>query len=173
MIIVVCKKPLQKTPNIKKNESILKTAKIRRDAKAIAFAKWSVWVKNETSQKGAKNNCTTTWELFCAKTRFKKLLFSKNEGILKMAKIGHDAKAIAFAKWSVWVRNKKYQIRADNDCTTTLELFSAKKRTKTTKYSKNNSILEMAKIGHDARAIAFTKWSREICSVQKSAPKNT
>ena len=24
-----------------------------------------------------------------------------------MAKIGHDAKAIAFAKWSVWVKNLK------------------------------------------------------------------
>ena len=28
-----------------------------------------------------------------------------------MAKIGHDAKAIAFAKWSVWVKNKKCQNR--------------------------------------------------------------
>ena len=44
-----------------------------------------------------------------------------------MPKIGHDAKAIAFAKWSVWVRNLKCQKGAKNDCTTTLELLCAKK----------------------------------------------
>ena len=44
--VVVCKKPLQKTPNIRKNDSILKMAKIGHDAWAIAHAKWSVWVKN-------------------------------------------------------------------------------------------------------------------------------
>ena len=44
--VVVCKKPLKKTLNIRKNESILKMAKIGHDAWAIAHAKWSVWVKN-------------------------------------------------------------------------------------------------------------------------------
>ena len=29
----------------------------------------------------------------------------KNDSFLKMAKVGHYAKAIAFAKWSVWVEN--------------------------------------------------------------------
>ena len=89
-----------------KNESILKMAKIGHDAKAIAFAKRSVWVKNKKCQKGAKNNSASTLELSCAKNCSKKKTFySKNESILKMAKIGHDAKAIAFAKWSVWVKN--------------------------------------------------------------------
>ena len=41
--VVLCKKPLEKTPNIRKNETILKIGHL---AKAIAFAKWSVWVKN-------------------------------------------------------------------------------------------------------------------------------
>ena len=31
--------------------------------------------------------------------------YSKNETILKIGKNGHNAKAIAFAKWSVWVKN--------------------------------------------------------------------
>ena len=44
--VVLCKKPLQKTPNIGRNESILKMAKIGQYAWAIAHAKWSVWVKN-------------------------------------------------------------------------------------------------------------------------------
>ena len=44
-------------------------AKIGYDAKAIGFAKWSVWVKNSKKQKGAKNDSTTTLQLFCAKNR--------------------------------------------------------------------------------------------------------
>ena len=53
-------------------------AKIGHHAKAIAFAKWSVWVKNLKCQKGAKNDSTTTLELLCAKNRSKKhLIFEK------------------------------------------------------------------------------------------------
>ena len=80
-------------------------AKIGHDVKAIAFAKWPVWVKNSKCQKGAKNQCTSTLELLCAKNPPKNTYYSKNESILKMAKLGHDTKAIAFAKWSVWVKN--------------------------------------------------------------------
>ena len=36
---------LQKTANIRKNESILKMAKNGHNAKAIAHAKYSLWVK--------------------------------------------------------------------------------------------------------------------------------
>ena len=46
--VVLCKKPLEKTPNIREMR-ILKIghlAKAIAHAKAIAFAKWSVWVKN-------------------------------------------------------------------------------------------------------------------------------
>ena len=35
----------------------------------------------------------------------KKNQYSKNETILKIGKNGHYAKAIAFAKWSFWVKN--------------------------------------------------------------------
>ena len=49
-------------------------AQIGHDAKAIAFAKWSVWVKNSKCQKGAKNDCTTTLELLCATNRSDKIL---------------------------------------------------------------------------------------------------
>ena len=38
-------------------------AKIGHHAWAIAHAKWSVWVKNKTCQKGVKNDPTTTLEL--------------------------------------------------------------------------------------------------------------
>ena len=49
-------------------------------AKAIAFAKWSVWVKTLKCQKHAKNHPTRTLELFCARNRFKKnQIFEKGE----------------------------------------------------------------------------------------------
>ena len=44
--LVLCKKRLQKAANIFRNETILKIGKNGHYAKAIAFAKWSVWVKN-------------------------------------------------------------------------------------------------------------------------------
>ena len=35
----------------------------------------------------------------------KKNKYLKNKTILKIGKIGHEANAIAFARWSVWVQN--------------------------------------------------------------------
>ena len=61
------------------------------------------------------------------KTAAKNTKYSRNETIFK---IGHLAKAIDFAKWSVWVKNSEGQKRAKNDSTSTLELFFAKKRLK-------------------------------------------
>ena len=46
---VMCKKPLEKTPNIREIRRFLKIghlAKAIAHAKAIAFAKWPVWIKN-------------------------------------------------------------------------------------------------------------------------------
>ena len=47
-----------------------------------------------------------------------------------MAQIGHDAEAIAFAKWSVLVENLNLQKHAKNDCTIILEFFWRKKGAK-------------------------------------------
>ena len=41
--LVLCKKPLKKKNKYSRNERILK---IGHHARPIAFAKWSVWVKN-------------------------------------------------------------------------------------------------------------------------------
>ena len=46
--------------------------KIGHLAKAIDFAKWSVWLKKSNGQKRAKNDSTSTLELFCAKNRLKR-----------------------------------------------------------------------------------------------------
>ena len=39
------------------------------------------------------------------KTAPKTILYSKNESIFKIAKTGHQAKAIDLAKSSLWVKN--------------------------------------------------------------------
>ena len=49
-----------------------------------------------------KNGCVKGLELFFEKTARKNTKYSRNETILK---IGHLPKTIAFAKWSVWVKN--------------------------------------------------------------------
>ena len=74
------------------------------NAKAIAHAKYSVWVKKYNCLKHVKNVSTNTLKLFYAKNGSKKQLILKNESILTMEN-GHNAKAIAHAKYSVWVKN--------------------------------------------------------------------
>ena len=46
--------------------------KIGNPAKAIAFAKWSFWVKKQNSQNHAKKDSLITLELFCAKSHLRK-----------------------------------------------------------------------------------------------------
>ena len=96
-------KTARKNTKYSRIETILK---ISHFAKAIAHAKWSVWVKNEKCQKHAKSHSTRTIELFCAKTARQNTKYSRNERILK---IGHFAKAIAHSKGSVWVKKLKMQ----------------------------------------------------------------
>ena len=104
-----CAKTAPKNTKYSRNETIVKLGHFARaiaHAKAIAFAKWSVWVKNLKCQKYPKNDSTTTLELFCAKNSTKK--YSRNETILKIgyfAKAIAHVKAIAFKKWSPWVKN--------------------------------------------------------------------
>ena len=57
-----------------RNETILKIGKNSHHAKAIAFAKWSVWVKNENCEEHAKNSCRSTLQLYYAKNGSKKQL---------------------------------------------------------------------------------------------------
>ena len=65
-----------------------------------------------------------------------------------MAKIGHNAKAIGFAKWSVWLKNSKYQKHAKNVSRDTLELFwegnGSKKTPNIWEITKFGKLLELA-----------------------------
>ena len=71
-------------------------------AKAIDFAKWSVWVKIKMVKNMRKTILRAHWSCSVQKTAHENTKYSRNESILKM---GHLAKAIDFAKWSVWVKN--------------------------------------------------------------------
>ena len=89
------------------------------------------------------------------KTAPKETFYSKNESILKMAKIGHDAKQND--QFGSKIKNAKKVQK-----TILLAHWSCcvqKTAPKKTLYWKNESILKMAKIGHDAKAIPFAKWS--------------
>ena len=73
--VVMRKKNRSKKHQYLRHKTILKIAHLANSiahAKAIAFTKWSVRVKNLKCQKNTKNDSTTTLELFCAKNRSKK-----------------------------------------------------------------------------------------------------
>ena len=100
--VILFKNTAPKNTKYSRNETILK---IGHFPKAIAFAKWSVWVKNEKCQEHGNNDSTRTLELFCAKKNTKYL---RNETILKIdyfPKALAHAKAIVFERWSVWIKN--------------------------------------------------------------------
>ena len=79
-----------------RNETILKIGKNGHYAKAIAFAKWSVWVKNSNCEKHAKNSSRSTLQLYYAKNGSKKeLIFEKREH---------------FENWQKWPQCKGYSL---------------------------------------------------------------
>ena len=71
--LVVSKKALKKTSNAGQMRGFKKN-KFGQNASGIAHAKWSVWVKNEKCQRGAKRDPTTILVLLLAKKRSKKQL---------------------------------------------------------------------------------------------------
>ena len=97
--------------------------------------------------------------ILCKKRLQKTANFRKIKAFLKMAKNGHNAKAIVHAKYSVWVKKSNCLKHAKNVSTNTLKLFYAKSPPTNRQYSKNESILKMAKNGRNARAIVHAKYS--------------
>ena len=67
------------------------------------------------------------WSCSVQKTAAKNTIYPRKETILK---IGHLAKAIDFATWSIWLKNSNGQKRVKKNSTSTLELFCAKNRWK-------------------------------------------
>ena len=134
-----------------RNGTILK---IGHRANAIAFSKWSVWVKNQNSEKHAKTDSLITLDLFCAKNCLKKTqIFEewddfenrpscKGYSLFKMVSLGQKLKF-----------TKTCEKRFFNHIRVVLCKKTARENTK---YSRNGTIL---KIGHRAKATALAKWS--------------
>ena len=151
-IIYSCsvQKTAPKNTKYSRNESILK---IGHHAKAIAFAKCSLWSKIKIPKNISKSILQIIYSCSVQKTAPKNTKYSRNESILK---IGHHAKAIAFAKSSLWSKIKIPKNISKSILQIIYSCSVQKTAPKNTKYSRNESIL---KIGHHAKAIAFAKSS--------------
>ena len=159
----VCKKILEpryscsvqktsgKNTKCSRNETILKIGHL---AKAIDFARCSVWLKNSNGQKRAKNDSTITLGLFCAKNRCKKHQvfekwdhlenrpFCKDYRLCKMVSLGQK-----FKRPKTCEKGFYKHVRV---------VLCKKTAWKNTKYSRNETTF---KIGDLAKAIDFAKWS--------------
>ena len=97
--IVLCKKPLEKTPNIRE----MRPFSNRPSCKGYSLWKILTLGQKLKFQKTCQNPFYKSFRVvLCKKTARKNTKYSRNETILK---IGHHAKAIAFAKSSLWVKN--------------------------------------------------------------------
>ena len=134
-------KSATKKPKYARNDIILKInhlAKAIAHARAIAFAKWSVSIKNLKMPKTCEKTILQDYSCSVKKTPLKKkqkqiLIRSRKETILKirhLAKAKADTKTTAFAKWSLSGKNLKCQKHVKTHSTTTLELFCAENRKK-------------------------------------------
>ena len=107
--VVVCKKPLQKTPHIRKMTAFWKWPQLATMQNwprcILPMQKGQFGSKIKNAKKVRKTIVPPHLSCCVQKTAPKNTSYSKNDSILKMAKIGHDAWAIAHAKWSVWVKN--------------------------------------------------------------------
>ena len=97
--VVLCKKPLEKTPKYSRNESILK---IGHHVKAIAEAKSQFGSELKIPKNVSKSILQLIYSCSVIKAARKNLKYSRNERSLK---IGYHAKAIAHAKSLLWVKN--------------------------------------------------------------------
>ena len=103
--VVLWNKRLQKTSNIRK----MATYQNRHNwppCKGYSLCKMvSLGQKlkfSKTCQKRLYNHIRV---VLCKKTARKNTQYSRNGNFIKIVKIGHRAKAIVFAKWSVWNKN--------------------------------------------------------------------
>ena len=125
-----CKPPLQKTPNLREMRAFRKLPKMAtmQTLQPMQNPQFGSKIKNA---KKVRDTILRPHQSCCVqKTAPKNSQYSKNGSIFKIAKNGHNAKAIAHAKWSVWVNNYNCLKDAKNVSTNTLKLFYAKNGSK-------------------------------------------
>ena len=117
-------------------------AKISHNAKAIAFAKLSVWIKTKNAPNMAKKHSRNVFKLLCAKNGSQKHLIFEKSKVFHHGQNCHNAKAIAFAKLSVWVKIKNAQKIAKKHSRNVFKLLCAKNG------SQKHLIFEKSKVFH-------------------------
>ena len=154
-------KTARKDNKYSRNQRILKVGHLAKPiahTKPIAFAKWSVWVKNQEFQKHAKNHFTKTLQLFCAKKPLEKTSniremsqFAKS-AILQSLQPMQRLQPLQNGQFGSKIKNVKNMqktiLHKHQSC------FVQKTAQKNNKYSRNERIL---KVGHLARPIAHGK----------------
>ena len=97
--VVLCKKPLRKTPNIREMRAFWKSVIMQR-LQPMQNPHFGSKIKIPKNM--SKSILQIIYSCSVQKTAPKNTKYSRNESILK---IGHHAKAIAHAKSSLWLKN--------------------------------------------------------------------
>ena len=146
--VVLCKKPLQKTLNIREMRAFWN----RPSCKGYSPCKiLTLGQKLKIAKNMSKSILQIIYSCFVQKTAPKNTKYSRNESILK---IGHHAKAIAMQNPDFGSKIKIPKDMSKSILQIIYSCFVQKTAPKNTKYSRNESIL---KIGHHAKAIAHAK----------------
>ena len=113
--------------------------------------------KLKFSETSKKKDSRVNLQSFCEGNSLKKHLMFEKSQVFENRKIGYRVKAIAFAKWSSWLRNLNSLKHRKNDSRVTLELFCAKRSSKQPLIFEKWQVFENQKVGHHAKDIAFAK----------------
>ena len=135
--VLLCKKPLQKTPNIGEIRPFLKSAILQR---VYTLQNDQFGSKTSNREKRAKNDSTSTLELFCVKNRWKKhQIFEKWDQFQNRppCKGYRLSKMVSLAEKLKWL--KTYQKRFYKQVRVVL---CKKTAGKNTKYLRNETILK-------------------------------
>ena len=165
------KKTARKNTKYWRNQTILQIAHLAKaitHAKAIAHAKFSVWVKNYKCkcQKHAKNHSTRTAQLFCKKKGSKKhQILEKSDNFENRPSCKGYSPCIGYSLCKMISLSRK--LKMPKTCekpfykNSTVALCK-RRLEKNTKYWRNETILKichLAKALAHAKALAFAKWS--------------
>ena len=151
-IIYSCsmQKTARKSTKYSRNKTILKMG---HHAKAIGYAKSSLWVKSSNSKKHVKIHSTNHLQLFCAKNRSKKQqIYEKWDHFEN----GLSCKGYSLCKILTLGQKLKFQKTSKSILQIIYSCFVQKTAWKNNKYTRNETIL---KTGYHAKAIAFAKSS--------------
>ena len=134
---------------------------IGHNAKAIAFAKWSFWIKNYNCQKHAKSDSRTTLELICVqKNGSKKHLIFEKWHVFENRHNWPQCKGYSLCKMVIFDKSLKLSKTCQKRFWNHIRVLLCKNGSKKKhNIRKMTCFLKTGIIGHNAKAITFAKWS--------------